>query len=786
MRINNIHLSWFRGSGPSSSLNTNQKNLLVYGTNGSGKSTFVDSLEYVIANGKVKHLSHEYSGRKQEKAIRNTHTPTISKTSVVIDFESNFSINTTIKEDGSFSIDSNPPEFIQSIQKLDVSHIILRQDELSNFICSSKGEKYSVLLPLLGLDHFEYAANNLNSIKESVIYQSELSSLKNEYESNRNKFEEYGLEISNICLKNIVKDKKVFLEPAYSEDDKDIIVIAKDIYNAIQSSIVNIEPEQKINLLFNQIKNEKIEEKLSILDKFEVKAKITLGKIIDSQILILENTKVFLDNQENNEQNLVCPACGSAVEKDYFKCHVNEELENLQTLRDQRNKLIESRKIFINSFNRILDIAKDPVFQSWLNQSSTVMNIIKNFQSIQDQGEENFWIDESFNYMKSNIPTISTTIEKLASQPPHPINQLIKDKEILDLCIQIPYLLNLNIKIKRIEKLINTLVDIENRIKEEIHLQTSRIINELSSEIQNLWAKLHPNELIEEIQLYIPEDSEKAIDISLKYFGTNQPSPRNTLSEGHRNSLGLCVFLALAKQVKDNVTFLVLDDVVSSLDRDHRRKIADILVNEFSDRQILLFTHDREWYSELKWILASQNWEFVHLKPWESPNLGIQLSDPKFTFHDVLSQAKINPELAGNYLRQIMDVNLSIISEKLSIQVEYMRGDKNDKRTCVELLTKIQSEANESLRKKVPEKKEWVLYSEPIKDWRECHNLLIAWANRSSHGGSLVTTEVEKLVEVCQKALDQFKCKICNTPIFYAEQKQNGRMQCQCGDIQWR
>ena len=56
MRINAIQLSWFRGAADPVSLEPNGKSMIVYGANGSGKSSFVDAIEYVLNNGKIRHL----------------------------------------------------------------------------------------------------------------------------------------------------------------------------------------------------------------------------------------------------------------------------------------------------------------------------------------------------------------------------------------------------------------------------------------------------------------------------------------------------------------------------------------------------------------------------------------------------------------------------------------------------------------------------------------------------------------------------------------------------------
>ena len=45
MRIKAIQLSWFRGAADPVSLEPDCKSMVVYGVNGSGKSSFVDAVE---------------------------------------------------------------------------------------------------------------------------------------------------------------------------------------------------------------------------------------------------------------------------------------------------------------------------------------------------------------------------------------------------------------------------------------------------------------------------------------------------------------------------------------------------------------------------------------------------------------------------------------------------------------------------------------------------------------------------------------------------------------------
>lgn len=80
MRINRLELIWFRGAAESGILDAGSKSVVVYGANASGKSTFVDGVEYITRNGRICHLQHEYSGFYQEKGVRNTSAPSIENT----------------------------------------------------------------------------------------------------------------------------------------------------------------------------------------------------------------------------------------------------------------------------------------------------------------------------------------------------------------------------------------------------------------------------------------------------------------------------------------------------------------------------------------------------------------------------------------------------------------------------------------------------------------------------------------------------------------------------------
>ena len=172
MRIKSLRLAWFRGAADAVTLGADGKSMGIYGCNGAGKSSFVDSVEYGIKGGKIEHLVSEYSGRNQEKAIPNTHTPANCNTEFWIKFQDDCELNVKIARDGRHT--RTGADAIK-MEEWDYRRTVLRQDEVAEFISSRKGEKYSVLLPLFGLHEQEVAAENLRQLAKWVEQQSKLA-----------------------------------------------------------------------------------------------------------------------------------------------------------------------------------------------------------------------------------------------------------------------------------------------------------------------------------------------------------------------------------------------------------------------------------------------------------------------------------------------------------------------------------------------------------------------------------------------------------------------------------
>lgn len=94
------------------------------------------------------------------------------------------------------------------------------------------------------------------------------------------------------------------------------------------------------------------------------------------------------------------------------------------------------------------------------------------------------------------------------------------------------------------------------------------------------------------------------------FLGRGAHPPHALHSEGHQDSMGLCLFLALNEELSMGQTDLIaLDDVVMSVDTGHRKDVCRLLTEMFPNRQFLITTHDRLWAKQLRneRVVASPN-----------------------------------------------------------------------------------------------------------------------------------------------------------------------------------
>jgi len=173
------------------------------------------------------------------------------------------------------------------------------------------------------------------------------------------------------------------------------------------------------------------------------------------------------------------------------------------------------------------------------------------------------------------------------------------------------------------------------------------------------------------------EVSDGKLDLSVDFHGQGMFPPGAYHSEGHQDGMGVCLYLALMKQVLgDDFRLAVLDDVVMSVDRDHRRQFCRLLKTQFPNTQFIITTHDLVWARQMRTEGVVDAKGGVNFHGW-SVATGPVCEELSEIWVDIETDlAKNDVPAAASRLRRHMEYVTSELADELGARVRY-KGDGN-------------------------------------------------------------------------------------------------------------
>jgi energy-coupling factor transporter ATP-binding protein EcfA2 len=145
---------------------------------------------------------------------------------------------------------------------------------------------------------------------------------------------------------------------------------------------------------------------------------------------------------------------------------------------------------------------------------------------------------------------------------------------------------------ERGEILLNTFLESKNTI-------LNNLFTEIKDRFVELYKQIHGIDETEFDALLISQSA--GVDFKVNFHGRGVNVPNAFHSEGHQDTMGICLYLALAERlIQRFIDLIILDDVMMSVDAPHRREICNILANFFKGRQFFITTHDQTWARQLQ------------------------------------------------------------------------------------------------------------------------------------------------------------------------------------------
>jgi hypothetical protein len=226
-----------------------------------------------------------------------------------------------------------------------------------------------------------------------------------------------------------------------------------------------------------------------------------------------------------------------------------------------------------------------------------------------------------------------------------------------------------------------------NRQKEALDLLISR----LSSDIDDFYQFMNPNEEIRHIQFATIEKDDELTGLTIQFEFCNKMTapPHKYFSESHLNCLGVAFFLASVKAFNKVNRFVILDDVISSFDSTHRKRFADMLNERFSQYQLIVLTHEPTWFEYMRNMVKGRNWIVTTVK-W-SKEKGTHIDEPIENLRERIERriaVQDTPGL-GNDIRKYLEHILKEIAFRLEVKVSFRFNEVNEDRMAYELLTEL-------------------------------------------------------------------------------------------------
>ena len=167
-----------------------------------------------------------------------------------------------------------------------------------------------------------------------------------------------------------------------------------------------------------------------------------------------------------------------------------------------------------------------------------------------------------------------------------------------------------------------------------------------------------------------PDGGSLKFEVAFQGRGTHPPHALH--SEGHQDSMGLCLFLALSEELAETPPSLILlDDVMMSVDSGHRKEVCRLIKEQFPECQFIITTHDRTWSRQLQQERVVSTEGIFEFRNWtieRGPRVRRYMDTWESIFDDV-DQGKINE--AASKLRRSSESFYEDVCDALKASITY-------------------------------------------------------------------------------------------------------------------
>lgn len=585
--LKSLKIEHLRGSVVPFTLNfeAGRKLTVIYGENGTGKTTICDALEF-ISKGKIGSLENRGLGSKV-----NSYWPSLGKKAsdinVTLDTHNSSCSAQLVKG----NVVANPADKKPTVE-------VLRRGQILGLVEAKAADRYNEIKRFIDVNGAESSEASLRELIKNLDKSRDTAVAR---------VQENETAISQFWT-TAGSQGKDSLSWAKAQAQQDLEAVAKstnDLINLKRAYALLQGYPQKYKKIETDITaaKAKLTETMANLHTALAKTAEGAGELIE----ILQAAKTYIGGKPPVE---FCPLCESAEKAPGLEQAIDLRLEKFQELSTAKQKNDSAVKILSDNEAMLVRLRSD------------VTTAASDFEVKKSIVLPNAQIKTPDNPAPSELEKLEEWLSKSSTLPEewgkleNDWNGLNKFVETLRQAIK-TYETNYQEQ-KKLDVLLPQLKDALDIVSKERITFTDGILKKIADDVGKIYEKVHPGEGLDKISLELDSDKRASLEIGTSFGGQDNTPPQAYFSQSHLDTLGLCVFLALSGREKPEETILVLDDVLASVDEPHVDRLIEMLYSEaLKFQHCIITTHYGPWKHKLRWgWLQNGQCHFIELTKW--------------------------------------------------------------------------------------------------------------------------------------------------------------------------
>jgi len=584
--LTKLTITHLRGSVASFELpfEKSKKLTLVYGENGTGKSTICDALEF-LSKGKIGSLDNRGLGRTDR--YWNTVSKNPADVSVTLETVGGACRATIIRG----NVNVQPPEARPRVE-------VMRRSQILELLEARAGERYAAISRFIDVSGVETSEAALHQLIRDLNRSRDIAAAR--IQENLDAVQQFWEAAGSPGRDAMVwADAESKRDPHTADPELAALRRLQAAYSRLGEYPNNLSALERAVQLAH--------EAAAAAQKKADECLQSIAQDAKEVVSVLESAQAYLDTHPNPD---VCPLCESAGAVQGLSERITQRMRAFSTFQNaQTEKQAADNRVRQAERQRevLRESAKEDAaaFEQARTQFAWSPDITlpatpapQEIEAIADWLTATADLPEAWNQSEAIRQDQRPFLATLKSALTTYTDNMQGQKE-------------LDILLPNLQRALTI-------VGEERKAFSDGILSTIANDVGRMYEAVHPGEGLNKISLELDTNRRASLEIGTSFGGQAGRPPQAYFSQSHLDTLGLCVFLALASLDDPSNTILVLDDVLASVDEPHVDRLISMLYTEAAKfRHCIITTHYGPWKHKLRWgWLQNGQCQFVELSRW--------------------------------------------------------------------------------------------------------------------------------------------------------------------------